>query len=147
MSNPYEMFDQDENLEQNGVYIEYPLFRVLVARAGGSNKRYTKALMQKAKPYRRAIQTETLGEEIGDALMVSTFAEACVLSWDTRETPDGEWKRGTMHDVNGNVTTFSGDAVKQLFKARPELYKALQEDSNRAALYRREVRDNDSGNS
>lgn len=150
MSNPYEMFDQDEKLEVEGIYLEYPLFRVKVARAGGSNKRYNKVLQQKAKPYRRAIQTETLGEEIGEALMRNSFIDACVVGWDTREAAEGEgssWKTNTMHDAEGKVVPYNIDAVKALLTKRPELYRALQEDANRAALYRKEVREGDKGNS
>ena len=51
----YSTFRTDDELERKGIVIEYDSFRVTIARAGGSNKAFERALEAKSRPFRRAI--------------------------------------------------------------------------------------------
>jgi len=85
-------FATDTDLETQGIIIDYGDVRVRIARAGGSNKRFTRILDQKTRPLRRAIAAGSLDEERGRAILAQAYAEAVVLSWETRV--DGEWRTG-----------------------------------------------------
>ena len=64
----YKLFKTDEKLETDGVWLEYgqteegkPI-RIKIARAGGRNVAFAKALEKATRPYRKAIQTGTLDD-------------------------------------------------------------------------------------
>jgi len=66
MSNPLrKMFETDASVEREGIWVEYaPGVEIRIARAGGSNKRFAKTMQRLAKPHRRAIQTESVDEDV-----------------------------------------------------------------------------------
>ena len=133
----YKDFKTDTGKEQDGIWIKYDTFQVRIARSGGSNKKYAKLLEVKARPFRRAIETETMSAERGNELVRDVFAEACVLDWETLQTTDkGDvWVKG-IEAQDGTILPFSVANVLDTFKALPELYKDLQEMSNKVSLWR-----------
>ena len=73
----YDAFGTDKDLEKTGIYLEYETFRIKVARAGGGNKRFAKMLEAHTRPYRRAMQTETLGNDRGDGVATPCLCGFC----------------------------------------------------------------------
>ena len=85
----YGSFRSDIDAEQEGVVLDYGPFRVTIARAGGSNKAYERVLEALTKPYRRAIQLETLDAKVSEKIMKEAMAKAVILNWEVLVDADG----------------------------------------------------------
>jgi hypothetical protein len=137
----YKLFKTDENLETDGIWLEYgqnekgePI-RIKIARAGGHNSAFLKALEKATRPYRKAIQTGMLDNKTADKLYKEVFADTVVLDWINVEGPDGQ------------PMEFNRENVLKLFEDLPDLFADLREQANNVALFREEVREADLGNS
>lgn len=134
--NLFKQFATDPQAEKDGVRFEIGVnsqgetIAFQIARAGGQNVRYVKAIEAKTKPYRMQIQAGTIDPEIAARLMREVFAESVVIGWEGVE------------DENGRLLTYSPEAAATLFEQLPELYALLQEQAQNVALYRKEVLDN-----
>lgn len=146
----YQLFKTDKNLEKDGIWLEYGMtddqrpIRIKIARAGGSNTAYSKALEKAARPHRKAIQTQTLDNKVADAMYKGVFAETVVLDWENVEFP--------VKDDEGNVTgmearPYSKDNALQLFNDLPDLFLDLREQAANVSLFREEILETDLGNS
>lgn len=149
----YDLFQTDTSLETKGVYQDYGTFRVLLARAGGSNKKFERELEAKVKPFKRAIQTDTMDDEVAKKLFQDVFAKTVVLGWevavDAKGKPvprsyDGEvtWASG-MHGKNNDIIPFNVENTVATFKALPELFNDLKAQSEKFSLYRQSVLEED----
>lgn len=137
----YKLFKTNENLETDGIWLEYgqtadgkPI-RIKIARAGGHNVAFSKALEKATRPYKKAIQTGMLDNKTADRLYKEVFAETVVLDWINVEGPDGQ------------PMEFNKENVLKLFEDLPDLFVDLREQSANVALFRDEVRETDLGNS
>lgn len=134
--NLFKQFATDPQAEKDGIRFEIGVnsqgetIAFQIARAGGQNVRYVKAIEAKTKPYRMQIQAGTIDPEIAARLMRDVFAESVVIGWEGVE------------DENGQLLTYSPEAAATLFEQLPELYALLQEQAQNVALYRKEVLDN-----
>lgn len=143
----YQQFKTDPELEKKGIELDYGDFVVTIARAGGANKRFDKVLEAKTKPYRRAIQTETLDPKVGERLLREVYAETVVLNWHTR-TEDDELMPGIENpDPNGPLLPVTAENLIATFKNLPDLYTDIVEQSKKVALYRQTILEEDAGNS
>jgi len=140
----YEQFATDENLEKKGIVLDYGEFRVTIARAGGSNKKYARVLEAKTKPYRRAIQTETMQNEKAMDLVKEAYADAVILNWETKVEDD--WKVGIENPDGGDLLPFNRDNVLATFVSLPDLFLDIQEQSNKVGLFRAQLTEDDTGN-
>ena len=141
MSNLYKQYRTDPNLETSGIFLNYgpnskgdPM-RIRIARAGGANKGFSKALERITRPHRRAIQTGTLSNDLSDSLMKGAFAETVILGWENIEGPEGE------------ILDFNKENVIRVLDDLPDLYADLREQANNVALFRETILDDDLGNS
>lgn len=135
--NLYEMFKTDERHEKEGVEIVYgdnskgvPVV-IKIARAGGANIKYAKSLERRCKPYRRQIQNETIDPKFAEQLIMETFAESVILDW------------SGVEDEFGNDLPFSFENCVKLFKDLPDLWADIQSQSQKMALFRQELREED----
>lgn len=135
----YSLFETNENLEQDGIWIEYgpasngkPI-RIKIARSGGSNKEFNKRLEKATKPYRKIINS--LNNEKAEEIYLQVFAETVVLAWENVE------------NRSGSEMEFNIGNVLKLFNELPELYRDLRDQSNNIALFRTELLEADLGNS
>ncbi len=140
----YKLFKTDESLETKGIVIDYGAFRVTIARAGGKNQRYARVLEAKSKPYRRAIQTETMDPDKAQQLLLETFAEAVVLNWETKV--DDQWQRGIEPEGGGDLLPFNAENVILTFQKLPDLFQDLHAQANKVALFREGVLEQEAGN-
>lgn len=132
----YGSFRSDLEAERQGVTMDYGQFRVTIARAGGANASFERILERLTKPYRRAIQLETLPAEISDKIMKEAIARAVVLNWEVL-ADDGTWKQGIEDPDTGEVLEFTAENVMKVFQ-HPEvqnLYHDLRVQSNKEALF------------
>ncbi len=140
----YENFKTSETLETQGVVIDYGDFRVTLARAGGANKRFGKVFEAKTKPYRRAIQTETMDEGVAMRILSETYAETAIKLWEVKDA-DGNWKEG-IEAPDGSTLPFDVRSILSTFENIPDLFADIREQAGMAALYREMVLEEDSKN-
>lgn len=140
----YEQFKTDVSLESRGVEIDYGEFRVTIARAGGANKKYARVLEAKTKPFRRAIQTETMNEERARELLVETYAEAVIVNWETKV--DGKFQMGIEAPNGGKLLSVNVKNIALTLMNLPDLFTDLQAQANRVALFREVILEADAGN-
>lgn len=134
MSNPYELFGTDGDKEKAGIDLDYGDFKIRVARAGGSNRRYFKVLEQKSKPIRRALATGAADPKQVSAIMREVFAETVVLGWEG------------VTDREGNELPFSKENAVKLFKDLPDLFADVQVQASSYAQFLEVQAEADEGN-
>lgn len=139
----YSQFQTNSDLEKTGVVVDYGSFRVLIARAGGSNTDFMRLLTAKTKPHRRAIQTETMDPKLGQAIEREVYAEAVVKNWETNV--DGEWVQG-IESPDGGLLDVTVDNLVFTFENLPDVYYDLKEQANKVALFRKEEIEQDAKN-
>jgi len=125
MTSPYSLFATDNKLETDGITLDYGAFKIRIARAGGANRKFQQVLEAKLKPHRRQIQTETLADELAHRLIIEAYAEAVLLGWD-----------GVV-DAAGQPLAFTRDNAIRLMTDLPDLFRDVQEQATKAALFRK----------
>lgn len=150
MNNPlYAQYKTDKNLELQGIFFEVgeikepgpdgqevkkPI-RFKIARAGGANSNFAKAMERESKPFKRAIQTKTLSNEKADEIYRRAFVSGVLLGWEN------------VRDQDNRDLAFTFDNALKLFADLPDLFNDLREAATDAALFREEVLEHDLGNS
>lgn len=124
MKTLFDTFKTNEDLEKNGVWYEIqPGVRFLVARAGGSNKAYQRALSAKMKPYQRQYQNGTLDPEVAQNLLRDVFIDSVLLGWEG------------VTDREGQPLEFDHNNAQWLFRELPDLYDALSDEATKVSNY------------
>lgn len=132
-------FSTDPELEKKGVWFEYAEGdeenppSLLLARAGGANDAFNKAMETAAQPIRRKLQNNLVSGKQLRKLNVQVYAEAVVLDWKNVE-------------LDKEVLPFSKENVVKLFTRLPEFFDTVMEDASRMAAYRKDLLEVDSGN-
>lgn len=151
----YSKFKTNDNLEQNGVILDYGPFRITIARAGGTNKKFAKIMEAKAKPYRRAIATETLDEKVATNMLYEAFAEGIILNWEVLKTGEKDEKGKKLPDSHvsgiegpdGEMMQFTQENVITTFENLPELFLEIKSQAESSALFKEDDVKEDSKNS
>jgi hypothetical protein len=131
----YDQFKQDEILEKNGLTLDLgSAGRFKIARAGGANQSFTKEFIRLTKPYRRAIQTETMDEETSRVILREAFSKHIILGWEGVTGPDGE------------VLPFTRENCLKLLADLPQLFEEIRRAAEDASLYRAQTLKVDAGN-
>lgn len=131
----YNVFQQDTELEREGLdldLVEAGKFRV--ARAGGANKKFQKRFEAYTKPFRRAIQTGTMSNEVADEILAKVYAECVVLGWEGVTGPDGQ------------PLPFNKENCIKLFQDLPELFAEIRKVAEDSVFYRLKIREEDTKN-
>lgn len=129
----YTTFKTDENLETSGVDLDYGMnskgkpMLIKVARAGGSNKAFQKAMAAKTRPLQRQIQTNTASEEVLTKIIVEVYAETVILGW------------SGIEDQNDNEMEFSKANVIKLFTDLPDLFADVRQQAQEISIFRSEL--------
>jgi len=116
-NSPYAQFKTDSKVEKKGITLDFGSFAIRIARAGGANKAYAKALMKHVKPYRKAFQAGTLDAKTQSEIMAKVYADSVVLDW------------VNVMDAEGNEMPFSHENVVKLFTDLPELFQQVIADA------------------
>jgi hypothetical protein len=146
----YEQLETDKALETKGVEINYGSFRVTLARAGGSNKKYERLLDARAKPHERARKTGTMDNDVAIEILREVYADSIVLHWETKNAK-GEWEIGIEAKSKKagdpiKLVPFTRDNVVQAMIDLPELFMWFKEDAEKLALYLIQYQEADTGN-
>lgn len=137
------MFETDTVVERDGIWIDYaPGVEVRIARAGGSNKHFAKTMQRLAKPHRRAIQTESVDEEVLKELFIKAYAAAIIVDWKgfTKDLI-------TCDDADADTPLdFNKENVEAVLRAQPNLFQDIQKAADTISYFRAEINEADSGN-
>lgn len=133
-------FGTDKSKETEGVKVEYapnkdgsvPTF--IIARMGGANKRYAKALDVAVRPYRAMLQANRLDAEIADSVFKDVFINTCLLGWENVLAADM-----TGNEADEGFAQFTPAGAKQLFTNLPDLYQDLQAKAQAGSTFNEEL--------
>jgi len=135
-----EMYKTDTQLESAGVWLQYgetddgkPI-RIRVARAGGSNKRYNKALQAAIRPVQRLVATGNMPIERSTTIVQGVFSRHVILEWENVDIEDEA-------DV-----PFTPENAMRLFTVLPGIWEDIQEQASSSAIFRDVVREEVLGN-
>jgi hypothetical protein len=144
-TNPFDMFETDKSREVEGIVLNYSdVFWVKVARAGGSNDRYKSIMTEKLRPFRRAIQTDTIDEATSARVMREAVAEGLVLDWGTGIYPAGA---GSIPGRDGQPIAFTVENVVRVFNDLPDFFADVYEQAGKVASFRAMELETDGKNS
>lgn len=131
----YQKFGTDRALEKTGIILDYgDGVKIRIARAGGANDAYAKRMEAKAKPHKRAIQTDTADKNVLDGVVKEVYAETVVLGWEG------------VTDQDGNEMVFSKENCVKLFNDLPDLWADVQAQAQQGTLFRMGVLETDAKN-
>lgn len=135
-----QQYATDTQKEQNGVEMTmfdspnadgtFPKF--VIARMGGSNKAFIKAMEAATRPYRRQIEMKVMDQELAKKLYMEVFADTILKSWadiDLADVTGNEQDKGTK-------ASFNKTSAIALMNRLPELYSLLESFSAEMANYR-----------
>jgi hypothetical protein len=147
----YDNFKTNSDLETKGVEIDYGHCVITVARAGGANKKFERVLAAKTKPYRRAMDTETMDPGVAARIMRETYAEAIILRWQSRVGEDGNGDRILKAGIEApeggeKLLPFNEKNVAKTLQALPDLFTDIQGQANKFAIYREAILETEAGN-
>ncbi|HOK44370.1 MAG TPA: hypothetical protein PLK67_00460 [Bryobacteraceae bacterium] len=127
MGRPYSVFQTDKTLEKEGIILDYGDFKIKIARAGGANVAFQKALASKIRPYKRQIDAGTIPDDVAEKLLLDVYAESVVLGWEG------------VTDEKGKPLPFSKENVVKLFSDLPDLFRDVQNQAAAISNFRAEV--------
>jgi hypothetical protein len=116
-------YKTDPKVEQRGVEVDLDGAIVTIARAGGTNKKYKKALSKALKPFRAAIDADNLDDDRALPAIVKVFVDEVLLNWQTEV--DGKLVTG-IEGVDGSVVPFTKENAVAFLLEVPELFYELQ---------------------
>lgn len=140
MTNIYDLYETDFTKENEGFWYtanQKEGISFLLARAGGANLKFAKAMEKKTRPHRGrggAFEDDKVDIEMATEIMVEAFAETIILDW-----------KG-ITDRKGKKIAFSPATAIKILKDLPDLAVELREASGKIANYQIEGVKEDVGN-
>lgn len=138
----YKQFATNKESETLGIWVEYQddeteqgkSPRFLVARAGGANTEYAKALERQVKPFRKQIQMGALPMKALERIQKQVFCETVLREWQN------------VTDAEGKPIPFNYENALKVMTDLPDLYEDLHTRANSMANFRDEVREGEAKN-
>lgn len=143
----FDLFSTNKEFEQGGIWLDYGQFRIKVARAGGFNRAFALRMDAVMKPYRRAIESETMDVALADRLLRTIYVDTVVKAWEVRRPAEGEepgdddpWVAGMDNPDDDDVLLeFNKDNVTRTFELLPDLFRDVREQATKSALFRKDI--------
>lgn len=132
----YENFATSESIEKEGIWLDLgDSGKFRIARAGGSNREYTRKLEALFEKHRTAIKIKNSNNEAINRDMARVYAECVVLDWRDVTGPDKQ------------PIEFSILNCEKVLNDLPKLFETIRETAEDYTLYRQQIQEEDSGNS
>lgn len=123
----YSTFKTNKNSEiEQGVILDYGKEKIRILRAGKSNRKYSDLLSKRLRPHQRKLADNTLDHEVGEKVMIETYADAVIIGWEG------------VCDEQGAQLPFTRENVIALMTALPDLFSDIQEQATRLSTFRDE---------
>jgi hypothetical protein len=123
----YNLFETNEDRELDGfdliIYDGDVEIKFVLARAGGSNRKFANRLQALTRPYQRSMENGTMPEDKAAALMAQAIAETIILDWEN------------VADRNGDMMEYSPARAKQLLIDLPDLRQIIMEEASKASNF------------
>lgn len=136
----YKVFKTSTQAENNGQWFNYgegPTGRdqrILLARMGPSNKRFSAAYERFQREFGRQVDSGTLANETARAAMVEMMADSIVLNWEG------------ICDENGQELPYSRENVIKVLTDLPEFFHELRDLASKREHYLEQQDREDAGN-
>jgi hypothetical protein len=135
----YDAYETSAEVEKDGVWLEVTNeARAKIARAGGKNGDYLKAIAAAARKSRLSTLSETQAAEV----LADVYSKTVVKGWQT--LIDGHW-RDQIETRNGLVNS-TPEAVKAVLIDLPDLLTAIKDEAERLENFRAERKEDAAGN-
>ena len=135
----WELYETDLAKETEGFWHTVnKKIKVKLARAGGANLSFTKAMEEKTREHRKrggAFEGSNVDVELATDLMKQAFAETIILDW-----------KGFTDRKTDNTVAYTPKAAYEMMVALPDLFNELRDAAGEAANYRIEDIQADVGN-
>lgn len=138
MTNFYELFKTETNLEIDGVWKEYAggVVRVKIARQGGKNVAFNKALSKVGKRFEKA--PNDTKEQI-DRPWAEVFAAAVIKGFEVKV--DGNWVSGVyLPNASGDIELVEANTenIIQVLIDLPDLFEKIRKDAEEMKTFQKE---------
>lgn len=131
----YDKFGTDKKAEQEGIVLDYgDGMEIRIARAGGSNVKFEKAVQAKMRKYGLQAKHDLLEPEQQREIFREVLAETVVLGWQG------------FTDREGNTLAFTKENVIQVFTDLPDLFDDVLEQSRKSSLFKQNLLEGEAGN-
>lgn len=131
----YDKFATDKKSEQEGIVLDYgDGMEIRIARAGGSNVKFEKAVQAKMRKYGLQAKHDLLEPEQHREIFREVLAETVVLGW------------SGVTDREGNALDCTKENVIQVFTDLPDLFDDVLEQSRKSSLFKQNVLEHEAGN-
>lgn len=144
MTNAYEIFKTEDNLETNGVWKEYGgVVKVKIARAGNKNTAFNKALAKAADKYRGANPEKQSKREIEEP-WVEVYVKELIKGIQVKE--GNKWVDGVhLPDAKGNIVLSEANRINmtKFFLDLPDLFSRIKDDANEMKTFQKEKEEED----
>lgn len=124
--NAYSLFESDADAETSGVWVPIADMKFKLARAGGLNDNFAKAVTKTFKPYQAAVASDTMPKELALELVINVFVDTVLLGWENVKGRDGA------------AIEYSKASAKKLLTELPNLFLKLQEEATKLSNFRKE---------
>lgn len=158
----YKALQTDADIEKEGVYISYyddegdDLCRVRVARAGGANKAFDKAMNAALKKHKKLLDASSIGSEKNKAVMRQLYADNVITAWETAKRDESNkvvldekgntvWIEG-IESPTGELLPFTSENVVKTLKNLPKIYTDVALMSNNDEAYRKDIQEEEAKN-
>lgn len=132
MSKLYDNYQTDKGAESTGVWIDDSGASFKLARMGGANTKFQRAMTAAMKPYMREIQLGVIDDAALEPILRKVFIDTILVDWKGVTGPSNP----ETPDVEGDPIPFSADAAVQLFADLPDLYSRLRTEAQSYANFR-----------
>lgn len=139
MSKLYDNYATDKTAESIGVWIEDSGAAFKLARMGGANVKFQRAMAAAMKPYMREIQLGVIDDAILEPVFRKVFIDTILLDWRWSEDNGDGTFTVHEHEVPGPddlPMQFNSDNAVKLFSDLPDLYSRLRTEAQSYANYR-----------
>lgn len=129
----FRKFKTSAKHETEGVWLDYgEAGRVRIARAGGANKAYLRAMERLQRKYRQQLAMGILGDEVSERVMREVMVDSLVTKW----------------ELVGDDGPIPGDRQSMLetLEKLPELFRDMLAQAQNVALFREHLDEEDAGN-
>lgn len=120
-----------QSLEESGVEMTLLGTHLVVARAGGKNMTYVRALEKIARKNQHVLSLMSDAES--EQIFHELYADTVIRSWQT--LIDGEWVDG-IDDGKGGVIPASRENMIATFADIPDLFRAIKATAENSEYYR-----------
>lgn len=131
----YDKFKTNKKAEQEGITLDYGDGQTIkIARAGGSNVRFEKAVQAKMRKFGLQAKHDLLDPDQMRSIFREVVAETVVLGWTG------------FTDEQGDELPFSRENAIKVFTDLPDLFDDVLEQSRKAALFKENILEGEAKN-